>query len=470
MTYYNDERVVPLVLSLIDDKFTYMCCQQCLLMTNDLRDLTPIFPLLTDANKEIRKTAAAALALIGDVRAIKPLIKVLDTDSHSEVREYAAKALGIIGDRRALPALKRASSDLVEWTRSAVHWAIGEIGDPSGKEVLISSAMNDERNHTRVGKSLLQLGDMRGLNYLVPVLESSDWMARTLALHGLPYGNSPVSHYILRTALGNEINAEQALKEIAVAPRPDDAPALLDILHTNPSVSVRRITSVLGKTGDKRAIPALRNIMVNAIADDEIIAAAGAQIKLGEEQEAVPVLLEKLAVFNKENLNSVIIALAEAKDPVIIEPLAEKLTDSDPLTVAIAARALAVHGDKRGNDAILRILKLDEEELVLRAAARFAGEVNDPRFVAPLVKLTQTGKLYVRLEAADALGKIGGQEAVTALTAMLKEDRSRLREAAALALKAAQDKSAITALKETQKNETATKVQDAIAAALKAIG
>ncbi len=467
---YNDERVVPLMISLFDENFTASCCQQCLLATNDLRDISPLFPLLVAENKETRKIAAAALAIIGDTRAIPPLLDMLASDAHSECREFAAKALGIIGDRRALPALKNALFDPVEWTRSAVHWAIGEIGVPNVVNDICTSAMENIRNYTRVGKSLLQLGDNRGYYYLVQAMHADDMMARTLALHGLAYSTSSVSHNIIRAALGDELTAEQALTEICANPQAADAPALLDLLHEKYCVSKREIAKALGGTGDKRALPALHSIMINSIKDDEIIAAAAALIRLGAEQEAVPMLLGKLANYNKVNLNSVIIALAEAKDPAIITPLAGKLTDSDPLTVAIAARALALHGDKRGNEALLRVLMLDEEELVLRAAARFAGEVNAPRFVAPLVKLTQTGKLYVRLEAADALGKIGGKAAVTALADMLKEDRSRLREAAALGLKATADNAAIPALKAAQKCETATKVQDAIAAALQVIG
>jgi len=467
---YNDERVVPLTISMLDDQFTIYDLKITLLTTNDVRDITPLLTLLKDNNKDIRKAGAISLAIIGDARAVQPLIDILATDKEADVREYMAEALGIIGDKRALPALKKASTDPVEWARSAAQWAIGEIGDPDLKDTLYNSALEDKRNYTRVGKSLLQMGDIRGNDFLVQALKSTDWMALTLAVHGLSYGKLPASHYILRTALSNDATADQTLKEICADPQPGDASALLDMLEGKYSGYTRQIVDALGKTGDKRAIPVLRSIMVNSTKDDEIIAAAGALVKLGEEKEAVPVLLEKLANFSKKNLNSVIIALAEAKDLAIIEPLVGKLTDDDPLTVAIAARALALHGDKRGNEALLRVLNMDEEELVLRAAAKFAGEVKDPRFVAPLVKLTQTGKLYVRLEAADALGNIGGKDAVAALIAMLKEERSRLREAGALGLMAAKDKSAIPALKALQKDETATKVQDAITAALKAIG
>jgi len=494
---YNDERIVPVVISMLDDQFTVDDLRDAFFApfrdqfwgSDDVHDLIPLLTLLKDKDKEVRKTGAMALAIIGDARAVQPLIDVFTTDKEADVREYVVDALGIIGDKRALPALNKASTDPVERARSAAQWAIGEIGDPDYKDILYNSgpddnterpalapgakykstALDDKRHYT-IGKSLLQMGDIRGTDFLAQALKSTDGMAQMLAVHGLSYGKLPVSHAILRSAFGNYATADQALKEICADPQPGDAPALLEMLNGIYRVYTRLIADALGKTGDKRAIPALHSIMVNSTMDDEIIAAAGALIKLGEEREAVPVLLGKLANFNKDNLNSVIIALAEAKDTAIIEPLAGKLTDDDPLTVAIAARALALHGDKRGNEAILRVLNMDEEELVLRAVAKFAGEVKDPRFVAPLVKLTQTGKLYVRLEAADALGKIGGKDAVADLIAMLKEERSRLREAGALGLMAAKDKSAIPALKALQKDETATKVQDAIAAALKVIG
>jgi HEAT repeat protein len=54
----------------------------------------------------VRLQAVRALEKIGDVRAVKPLIRALG-DWCGEVRWMAAGALGKIGDAWALPELER---------------------------------------------------------------------------------------------------------------------------------------------------------------------------------------------------------------------------------------------------------------------------------------------------------------------------------------------------------------------------
>ncbi|MBI9043190.1 MAG: HEAT repeat domain-containing protein [Anaerolineaceae bacterium] len=53
---------------------------------------------------QIRERAARRLGEIGDVRAVKPLIKSI-SDNHHHVREMAAQSLGMIGDTRAIKPL-----------------------------------------------------------------------------------------------------------------------------------------------------------------------------------------------------------------------------------------------------------------------------------------------------------------------------------------------------------------------------
>ena len=63
-------------------------------------------PKISYKGHNIREHAAKALGLIGDNRAVKPLVKVLkDRNEWMEVRENAAAALGKIGDFRAIDPL-----------------------------------------------------------------------------------------------------------------------------------------------------------------------------------------------------------------------------------------------------------------------------------------------------------------------------------------------------------------------------
>ena len=72
-------------------------------------------PLLIEAlhstHGTIRLGAIEALSTIKDVRAVEPLIRVLQKDTMSEVRWAAALALGEIGSPEAIPALVRLLRD-----------------------------------------------------------------------------------------------------------------------------------------------------------------------------------------------------------------------------------------------------------------------------------------------------------------------------------------------------------------------
>jgi hypothetical protein len=65
---------------------------------------------LSSSSEKTRISAVAALAKIGDKRALKPLVGALK-DSSATVRALAAGALGTLGHRACLPALRGLASD-----------------------------------------------------------------------------------------------------------------------------------------------------------------------------------------------------------------------------------------------------------------------------------------------------------------------------------------------------------------------
>jgi HEAT repeat protein len=61
-------------------------------------------PALANANRRVRQHAASALGLVGDTRAVEPLIGLL-RDPDDNVRANATSPLGLIGDVRAAEPL-----------------------------------------------------------------------------------------------------------------------------------------------------------------------------------------------------------------------------------------------------------------------------------------------------------------------------------------------------------------------------
>jgi HEAT repeat protein len=88
---------------------------------------------------DLRRAAAGALGIIGDVRAVEPLCVALN-DGDADVREAAAQALGGIGDVGAVDALIVAMKDRAAVVRRAAAGALGRIDDPRAASALAAAA------------------------------------------------------------------------------------------------------------------------------------------------------------------------------------------------------------------------------------------------------------------------------------------------------------------------------------------
>jgi len=84
---------------------------------------------LEDAHWMVREVAAQALGLIGDLRAVEPLLRKAKGDRDMGVRESCIKALGEFGDTRAVEVLVEAVN--VPTTRLAASEGLSKIKDVS---------------------------------------------------------------------------------------------------------------------------------------------------------------------------------------------------------------------------------------------------------------------------------------------------------------------------------------------------
>ncbi|MBA7684037.1 hypothetical protein ES703_92426 [subsurface metagenome] len=96
-----------------------------------------------------KEDAAIALGIIGDSRAVEPLIEYLEHSEDDHLRCDIVTALGRIGDKKATPALIEALlNDSYRHTRCEAARALGEIGDKRAIPAL-EKALKDEYYHTR---------------------------------------------------------------------------------------------------------------------------------------------------------------------------------------------------------------------------------------------------------------------------------------------------------------------------------
>ena len=132
----------------------------------------------------------------------------------------------------------------------------------------------------------------------------------------------------------------------------------------------------------------------------------------------------------------------------LAEQVAGWLKDRAPLLRVSALRVLAVEFDGRQLPAIARAT-VDPDEVVRSTAVRCLGRA--PLALAEEVTSAATPALddaspLVRVEAAVALGRLGGPSAVAPLALRLTEPEESVRRAAAVALGAIGDRKAVAAL------------------------
>ncbi len=286
--------------------------------------LKSLIKMLSDKDTTVCQNAAQTLGIIGDKRAIKPLIKAL---SWVRVRESAAEALGEIGDERVVKPLIKA----LEGGNSNAANALGEIGDARAVEPLIKTL--GKWTETRHGvnvyyaiKALVKIGDARAVEPLTKALRDGSIEVR----------------YSAAEALG-EIGDERAVEP------------LIEALGEGNSSAAR----ALGKIGDERAVEPL----IGALSNDNWMGrqvAAGALDKLGwvpedDGQRAVYLIAG-------EDWKS----LVELGEPAV-EPLITALGNDYWKVCQSAAYALGEIGDERAVEPLIKALS-DDDRWVVKTA------------------------------------------------------------------------------------------------------
>jgi HEAT repeat protein len=150
-----------------------------------------------------RYLAALTLGLIGDARAVDPLI---EGTRDPGLTYRAAMSLGEIGDRRAIPALREMARAIPK-ERHWAGWALAMLGERDGWDLLIDVATGsdllwDQRRHAIVG--LGELEDPIAVEPLARLLNDNEVHLRVAAARALGQIGDPAALPALRTALGDE--------------------------------------------------------------------------------------------------------------------------------------------------------------------------------------------------------------------------------------------------------------------------
>lgn len=259
--------------------------------------------------------------------------------------------------------------------RQAAVEALGKIADGGAVEPLIRSLKDDNQNvRTGAASALEKIGNPRAMEALIEALDRKD-------------------NQLCR-------RAAEALVRLCAASIEPLISALKD--STLGYKARSKVASILGQTGDARAVEPLITALKH---HHQTLRQAAAE------------------------------ALGKIADPRAAEPLVKALDQEDPLLCLLAAEALQKIGDPRAVEPLIERLNDGDCDTGWRAASAL-GKIGDPRAIKPLIDALDREDAFLSLTAAEALGKIGDPRAVEPLIALHHKARDHLvRDQANEALK-----------------------------------
>jgi HEAT repeat protein len=171
---------IPLLIGLLDASFWFVRIEaaRALGQPRLTEALDALTNRLHDEVDEVRMVAADSLGVIGDQRAIRPLMmRLTETEASPEAREYA-KALAHIGGANARRSLTRIaeSHDLHENIRDAAYYGLGQLSDERVIPTL-AAGIDDESEFIQAGAIMAfwQIRTSGAVSLLAEALGKSEW-------------------------------------------------------------------------------------------------------------------------------------------------------------------------------------------------------------------------------------------------------------------------------------------------------
>lgn len=383
-----------------------------------------------------RELAVERLARLGDPKAVTPLIEALVTSKEPRLKVKIAETLGRLRDRRAVDSLIAASRAREGELRIAAITSLGLIGDHTAAEPLFVSAKDEDRQVRDAAiRSLAALGI--SVDRVAADLSAPNWQIRAAALSTLARLGDP----------GAVPLAVSALKDVDVRVRSEAArtagvlgdPRALNPLITSLSdaaVEVRvEATYALGSLKDARSIGPLTGLLNDR--DSQVSLAAAEALARMREPKATRVLIGSLSAEDSRvrSRAAQVLARVSAEGPLEegVKPLAQALSDRDPVVRYHVAEALIAQGAV-AVPSVVEVLR-SPREADRERAARVLWRIGTPAVDSLISVLQEKGTApEMRASAAYALGVIGDKRAIKSLTSLLRDERYFVRLQAARAL------------------------------------
>lgn len=363
-------------------------------------------PALVEAldaeDQETRKAAARALGQIGSAEAVPALCAQLDGDTDTAI--VAAGALAVIGDRGAFEPLLVHFDHPEPAVRQAVISAVHSIGHPDTR-VQVSRML--QHSSPRVRESAVKVAGYFGypecLDTLLALCRDEDQSVRRAAVEHVAYYDDLRAIAALEWTMAQDVPPVRAAAARGLAQQ--NNPAGLGLLRralADPDLWVRYHAA---RAAARQPDPSLVEALTRLAAEDPVPPvriAATETLGSMRTSDAAPTLCRLTRSDEPEIAQAAVEALGRVSGEGVVAALTQALeAESLPLRLT-ALRAL---GRQRAGAAVPHIRELA------------AGALDAP----------------IHEAALDALGRIGGSEAIDALIEVCGDRRVSNAAVAALA-------------------------------------
>jgi HEAT repeat protein len=371
-----------------------------------LRSLT-----LPTADAEMREEAVRALGIVGDCRALGPLIGVLTNDPECSVRSAAATALGSLRSKAAVPALievttcQKTNTQLCE----ASIPALGQLQDRQAVPVLLAclASRTDDGLRAVACEALGEIGAPATAAFLAKLARREKVITvrraaiRALGRLGGPEAVSTLRDMLARGTRGGTQDRLAVLVACEATGNLSTAPALINALEDADQRVVAAAAEALGSLGSVDALPTLMRLGQTSTHQVRV-QTAKALGRIGDRRAA----------------------------PALVEMVRQ---DRSPEARTKAAEALALISEISAIPALQAALADPAEEVRTEATCSLA-HLGDTGCVASVVALLKGPAANLHFTACYTLVEIGGSAGKSTLTNSLRHLNPDTRLAAACAL------------------------------------
>ncbi len=389
----------------------------------------------------------AAMEVYAARSEVEPLHELL-RDADEEIRHFAAGMLGNIGSRASTDVLTRAlDEDTDPNVRHSAAVALGQIGAATAVPHLIQALRQEPWLQYATIGALCQIGDTRAVPAMVELLDETLFTVPALEALGAMADRGVLGAVIPRLSDPDPAVRNEAIRTVA---------------------SIEQRATAEGASLDPGVQQALRHgdlaeHLLGMLEDDDLDNRRTATITLGWLREAraeAPLIrllgdpqlheyaTHALVAIGFHDRGAWEHGLEDATDgirqgcvrclawiapPVGIDLVAPMIHDPSAEVRAEAADAIGRLGDE---DAAMLLFELlaDENELIQEAAEEALARSN-PQHVKPLLlRALESDDEQVRIRGAETLGRIGDTDAAGPLVALAKDPREHVRRAALKAL------------------------------------